>query len=229
MSLRILIVEDEPALARLLGYNLGAEGYVVTQCPRGDEAMMAIIDSKPDLVILDWMLPGLSGIELCRQIRARDALKALPILMLTARGEEHERVRGLATGADDYVVKPFSLPEFMARVKALLRRSQPMQSADVLEVGTLRLDRRTRETRRSNRVLSLSPIEFRLIDLFASNPGRVYARQHLLDMVWGQDSILDDRTVDVTIGRLRKALNGPDEPDLIRTLRGEGYCFQRPE
>jgi two-component system, OmpR family, phosphate regulon response regulator PhoB len=225
MPTRILVVEDEQPLVTLLAYNLEAAGYDVTSESRGDDAEMVIADHPPDLLVLDWMLPGLSGIELCRRLRQRPTTKALPILMLTARGEEADRVRGLATGADDYVVKPFSVAEVMARVKALLRRANPALVEDALEVGGLRLDRTARRVNRDGREVKLGPTEFRLLEHLMKSPGRVYERTQLLDMVWGRDAEIDDRTVDVHVGRLRKALSRGVERDPIRTVRGAGYAF----
>ncbi len=222
---RILIVEDEADLALLIGYNLEAEGYVVESVARGDEAELRLAESTPDLVILDWMLPGLSGIEICRRLRARDATRTLPIIMVTARREEAERVRGLAMGADDYVVKPFSVPELMARVRALLRRSRPERIAERLCAGDLDLDRITRRVRRGERNIHLGPTDFRLLEYLLEKPGRVFSRAQLLDLVWGRSAEVDERTVDVHIGRLRKRLSKGREPDPIRTVRGAGYAF----
>jgi two-component system, OmpR family, phosphate regulon response regulator PhoB len=221
----ILIVEDEEALTLLLRYNLEAEGYDVESVARGDEADIRIRERTPDLILLDWMLPGLSGIELCRRLRQRGETQRLPIIMLTARGEESERVRGLATGADDYVVKPFSVPELLARVRALLRRASPERVASMLEAGDIALDRETRRVRRSGRELHLGPTEFRMLEFLMEKPGRVFTRSQLLDGVWGHDSEIDERTVDVHVGRLRKAINRPREKDPIRTVRGSGYSF----
>jgi two-component system, OmpR family, phosphate regulon response regulator PhoB len=225
MRARILIVEDEQPLVTLLTYNLEAEGYAVRVEIRGDDAAVHLLDEVPDLLILDWMLPGMSGIELCRRLRQRQETRALPIIMLTARGEESERIRGLATGADDYVVKPFSVAELMARVKALLRRANPAIASDVIALGDLRLDRTTKRVHRGDREVKLGPTEFRLLECLMKSPGRVYGRDQLLDQVWGRDAEIDDRTVDVHVGRLRKAVTGPREPDPIRTVRGAGYAF----
>jgi two-component system, OmpR family, phosphate regulon response regulator PhoB len=222
---RILIVEDEADLALLVGYNLEAEGYVVESVARGDEAELRLAESAPDLVILDWMLPGVSGIEICRRLRARDATRTLPIIMVTARREEAERVRGLAMGADDYVVKPFSVPELMARVRALLRRSRPERIAERLYAGDLDLDRITRRVRRGERNIHLGPTDFRLLEYLLEKPGRVFSRAQLLDLIWGRSAEVDERTVDVHIGRLRKRLSKGREPDPIRTVRGAGYAF----
>ncbi|MGL4439895.1 MAG: phosphate regulon transcriptional regulator PhoB [Bosea sp. (in: a-proteobacteria)] len=225
MSASIMIVEDEEPLSLLLRYNLEAEGYRVQVCARGDEAELRLHEEKPDLVLLDWMLPGLSGIELCRRLRQRRETESLPVIMLTARGEETERVRGLSTGADDYVVKPFSVPELLARVRALLRRVNPERIADELGAGDIKLDRNTRRVWRSGGELHLGPTEFRLLEFFMEKPGRVYTRGQLLDAVWGRDAEIDERTVDVHVGRLRKALSGGDGRDPIRTVRGAGYSL----
>lgn len=223
---RIAVVEDEEALSVLLRYNLEAEGYQVDTILRGDEAEIVLREKVPDLLILDWMLPGLSGIELCRRLRARAETERLPIIMLTARGEESERVRGLATGADDYVVKPFSTPELLARVKAMLRRAKPETIASVLKVGDIELDREAHRVHRANREIRLGPTEFRLLEFLMQSPGRVFSRSQLLDGVWGEDIYVDDRTVDVHIGRLRKAVNPGRMRDLIRTVRGAGYSLE---
>ena len=222
---RILVVEDEADLALLLAYNLEAEGYVAETVARGDEAELRLAENPPDLAILDWMLPGVSGLEICRRLRAREANRTLPVIMLTARGEEAERVRGLSVGADDYVVKPFSVPELLARVRALLRRSRPERIADRLVAGDLDLDRETRRVRRGQRDIHLGPTEFRLLEYLLEKPGRVFTRAQLLDGVWGQTAEIDERTVDVHVGRLRKALSRGRERDPIRTVRGTGYSF----
>jgi two-component system phosphate regulon response regulator PhoB len=225
MTAHILIVEDEEALTLLLRYNLEAEGYEVETAARGDEADIRLKERTPDLIILDWMLPGLSGIELCRRLRARPETKALPIIMLTARGEESERIRGLATGADDYIVKPFSVPELIARVRALLRRANPERVATVLSFGDIELDREKKRVSRAGRSVDVGPTEYRLLEFLMERVGRVFSRQQLLDGVWGNDIYIDERTVDVHVGRLRKALNRGDENDPIRTVRGSGYAF----
>jgi two-component system phosphate regulon response regulator PhoB len=225
MSARILVVEDEEALTTLLRYNLDAEGYEVETVARGDEADTRLKEHVPDLVVLDWMLPGLSGIELCRRLRARAETQHLPIIMLTARGEESERVRGLATGADDYIVKPFSVPELLARVRGLLRRANPERVATLLKAGDLEVDREKHRVTRAGRTLDLGPTEYRLLEFFMEHPGRVFSREQLLDGVWGRDIYIDERTVDVHIGRLRKALNAGRERDPIRTVRGAGYAL----
>ena len=225
MSARILIVEDEEPLTMLLRYNLEAEGYKVETAARGDEADTKLKESPPDLVVLDWMLPGLSGIELCRRLRARPATKTLPIIMLTARGEESEKVRGLATGADDYIVKPFSVPELLARVRALLRRANPERVAAVLMIGDIELDREKKRVSRAARTVDLGPTEYRLLEFLMERSGRVFSRGQLLDGVWGSEIYIDERTVDVHVGRLRKALTRGNESDPIRTVRGSGYAF----
>ncbi|MTH96506.1 phosphate regulon transcriptional regulator PhoB [Roseibium sp. RKSG952] len=222
---KVLIVEDEEPLSLLLRYNLEAEGYTVDTCARGDEAEIRLRESQPDLLLLDWMLPGLSGIELCRRLRGREDTERLPVIMLTARGEEAERIRGLSTGADDYVVKPFSVPELMARVRAILRRASPEVVSTILRSGDIELDRETHRVRRNEKEIHLGPTEFRLLEFLMTAPGRVFSREQLLDGVWGHDVYVDERTVDVHVGRLRKALNRGKAKDPIRTVRGAGYAF----
>ena len=225
MNTRILLVEDEEPLTIMLRYNLEKEGFSVETSARGDDADLRFRENPPDLAVIDWMLPGLSGIELVRRLRARPETKQLPIIMLTARGEEPERVRGLATGADDYIVKPFSLPELLARIRALLRRVSPENTSAVLTIGDIHLDREKKRISRNDREVTLGPTEFRLLEFLMENPGRVYSREQLLDSVWGRDIYIDERTVDVHVGRLRKALNRGHEPDPIRTVRGTGYSI----
>ncbi len=222
---RILVVEDEETLSLLLSYNLESEGFVVECVERGDEADIRLQENPPDLVILDWMLPGVSGLEICRRMRARQATRSLPVIMLTARGEEGERVRGLSTGADDYIVKPFSVPELIARVRALLRRASPDRVASRLSAGDLELDRQNWRVHRNKRTIHLGPTEFRLLEYLMAKPGRVFSRAQLLDSVWGLAVEIDERTVDVHVGRLRKALSQGGETDPIRTVRGAGYAF----
>ncbi|MEW5424353.1 phosphate regulon transcriptional regulator PhoB [Amorphus sp. 3PC139-8] len=222
---KVLIVEDEEPLALLLRYNLEADGFSVDTCTRGDEAEIRLRETQPDLLVLDWMLPGLSGIELCRRLRNRPQTENLPVIMLTARGEETERIRGLSTGADDYVVKPFSVPELMARIRAILRRTKPAVVSSLLTAGDIELDRTTHRVRRSGREIHLGPTEFRLLEFLMQSPGRVFSREQLLDGVWGHDVYVDERTVDVHIGRLRKAVNRGKVRDPIRTVRGAGYAF----
>ncbi len=225
MPARILIIEDDEAITTLVRYNLEAEGFLVDAVSSGDDAESALKDAPPDLVVLDWMLPGVSGLELCRRLRAAKETRATPILMLTARGEESDRVRGLMTGADDYVVKPFSPGELTARVKSLLRRANPEQLADILSVGDVEMDRIAHRVRRGVREVNMGPTEYRLLEFFMQNPGRVFNRSQLLDGVWGRDVYVDERTVDVHIGRLRKCLIRGRERDPVRTVRGSGYAF----
>lgn len=222
----VLVVEDESAIGELIRYNLEAQGYRTTLAASGEEAELLLGEDAFDLVVLDWMLPGLSGIELCRRVRRADATRGVPILMLTARGEESDRIRGLSTGADDYVVKPFSVPELIARVKALLRRASPDRIADVLRSGDIALDRSAHRVMRREREVRMGPTEFRLLSFFMENTGRVLSRQQLLDGVWGRDAFIDGRTVDVHVGRLRKALVRGNDRDPIRTVRGAGYIFE---
>jgi two-component system, OmpR family, phosphate regulon response regulator PhoB len=222
---RILIVEDDSDIALLLAYNLEAEGYVVEIVERGDEVELRLAERAPDLVILDWMLPGVSGIEICQRLRARENTRTLPVIMVTARAEEAERVRGFSVGADDYVVKPFSVPELMARVRALLRRSRPERIADRLNAGDLELNREMRRVRRGEREIHLGPIEFRLLEYLLERPGRVFSRAQLLDGIWGQTAEIEARTVDVHVGRLRRALSKGREHNPIRTVRNAGYAF----
>jgi two-component system phosphate regulon response regulator PhoB len=225
MSALVLIVEDEAAIHELLAYNLEAEGFRTKVVEQGEDVYPAITEEMPDLVLLDWMLPGLSGIEVCRMLRARPETQSLPVIMLTARGEEAERVRGLATGADDYIVKPFSVPEVMARIRSLLRRVNPEAVSDVLLRGDITLDRVKKRVSRNGRDITLSPTEFRLLEYLMQAPGRVFSRAQLLDRVWGDTGDIDERTVDVHVGRLRKSLSRGRETDPLRTVRGTGYAF----
>ncbi|CAN5429027.1 phosphate regulon transcriptional regulator PhoB [soil metagenome] len=225
MTASILIVEDEEPIQVLLTYNLEAEGFRVRATANGEDVPRFVQEERPDLMVLDWMLPGISGIEVCRLLRSRPETRDIPVIMLTARGEETERVRGLATGADDYIVKPFSVPELMARIRSILRRVNPDSVAESLKAGDLSLDRRTRRVTRATRDINLSPTEFRLLEHLMQNPGRVYSRSQLLDAVWGRDIYVDERTVDVHVGRLRKSLKRGREYDPIRTVRGMGYSF----
>lgn len=221
----VLLVEDEPAQREVLAYNLEAEGFAVTQAGDGEEALMLIDEAAPDIIILDWMMPNLSGIEVCRRLKMRPETRGIPIILLSARAEEVDRVRGLETGADDYVVKPYSVLELMARARAQLRRVRPSTAGVVLEFEDIRLDPETHRVYRGNSVLKLGPTEFRLLTTFMEKPGRVWSREALLDRVWGRDIYVDTRTVDVHIGRLRKALCqfGGDDP--LRTVRGAGYAL----
>jgi two-component system phosphate regulon response regulator PhoB len=226
IAAKVMVVEDEEPLCVLLKYNLEAEGYQVEIVTRGDEAEIRLQESVPDLLVLDWMVPGISGIELCRRLRMRAETERLPIIMLTARGEESDRVRGLSTGADDYLVKPFSTPEFVARVRALLRRAKPEVLSSVLKVGDIVLDREAHRVYRRKAEIKLGPTEFRLLEFLMQHPGRVFSRGQLLDNVWGETIYIDERTVDVHVGRLRKAVNNGRMPDVIRTIRGSGYAIR---
>jgi two-component system phosphate regulon response regulator PhoB len=221
----VLVVEDEDALATLLQYNLDKEGYSVRVAMDGEEALMLADEAAPDLVLLDWMLPKVSGVEVCRRLRARPATRNTPIIMLTARGEEGDRIRGLDTGADDYVVKPFSMIELTARVRAVLRRIRPGLADDQLNHGDIVVDRVAHRVKRQGRDIHLGPTEFKLLDHLMQHPGRVFSREQLLNAVWGSDVYVEARTVDVHIGRLRKALNGDVDGDPIRTVRSAGYSL----
>jgi two-component system phosphate regulon response regulator PhoB len=221
----VLVVEDEPAIAELLRYNLEAADFEVGMAADGDEALMAVAERQPDLVLLDWMLPGLSGIEVCRQLRRKRETRNLPIILLTARGEENDRVRGLDSGADDYVVKPFSPGEVVARVRAVIRRTRPAAVEDQLVFADIEMDLATHRVTRGGEALHLGPTEFRLLRHLMEYPGRVYSREQLLDAVWGHNVYVESRTVDVHIRRLRKALNQGDAPDVIRTVRSAGYAL----
>lgn len=223
---KILIVEDEDALATLLEYNLGKENFDVSLAGDGEEAMLKIEEDAPDLVILDWMLPKVSGIEVCRRLRTKPETRNLPIIMLTARSEEADRIRGLETGADDYLTKPFSTNELIARVRAVLRRIRPGLAEDKVSVGDLLVDRVSHKVLRGDREIHLGPTEFRLLDHLIQHPGRVFSREQLLNAVWGSDVFVEVRTVDVHIGRLRKALNKFKQGDPIRTVRSAGYALE---
>ena len=225
MTARMLVVEDEEALATLLDYNLSRVGYQVRLAQDGDEALLALEEEVPDLVVLDWMLPGVSGLEICRRIRSKPATRELPVIIVTARGEEEDRVRGLDTGADDYMTKPLSIAELVARIKAVLRRAHPAVAGDVACFGDIRLDREVRRVKRSGREIRLGPTEFRLLECLLERPGRVFSREQLLDLVWGREVYVEPRTVDVHVGRLRKALNRQGERDPIRTVRAAGYAL----
>lgn len=221
----IMIVEDEEPLSMLLKYNLEAEGYQVEIVARGDEAEIRLMENVPDLLVLDWMIPVISGIELCRRLRMRPETERLPIIMLTARGEESDRIRGLSVGADDFLVKPFSTPEFVARIRALLRRAKPQVLSSVLSVNDLVLDREQHRVYRNGRPLHVGPTEYRLLEFLMLSPGRVFSREQLLNNVWGETIYIDERTVDVHVGRLRKSINAGRNRDLIRTVRGAGYAL----
>jgi two-component system phosphate regulon response regulator PhoB len=221
----ILVVEDEDSLATLLQYNLQKEGYSVTMAGDGEEALLLVDEKLPDLIVLDWMLPKLSGIEVCRRLRQRNETRNVPIIMLTARGEETDRIRGLDTGADDYVVKPFSMTELAARIRAVLRRLRPGLAEDRVRRGDIVIDRVAHRVKRGGTEVHLGPTEFRLLDHLMQNPGRVFSREQLLDAVWGSDVYVEARTVDVHIGRLRKALGVAETADPIRTVRSAGYSL----
>jgi two-component system phosphate regulon response regulator PhoB len=221
----ILVMEDEDALATLLQYNLEKEGYDVAVAADGEEGMLQIDERTPDLILLDWMLPKLSGIEVCRRVRGRAETRNLPIIMLTARGEETDRVRGLDTGADDYMTKPFSMTELTARIRAVLRRIRPGLADDRVNHADIIMDRVAHRVSRAGREVHLGPTEFRLLDHFLKHPGRVFSREQLLDAVWGSDVYVEARTVDVHVGRLRKALNVEGTVNPIRTVRSAGYSL----
>jgi two-component system, OmpR family, phosphate regulon response regulator PhoB len=221
----VLVVEDESAQREILKYNLEAEGFSVVMAETGDEALLLVQEEHPDLIVLDWMLPNVSGIEICRQVKSRPETRAIPIIMLSARSEEVDRVRGLETGADDYMVKPYSVVELMARLRTQLRRTRPAAVGERLSYGDITLDATEHRVHRDGMPLQLGPTEFRLLTTFMEKPGRVWSREQLLDRVWGRDIYVDTRTIDVHVGRLRKALmrHGGDDP--IRTVRGAGYAL----
>ena len=225
----VLVVEDEAALVTLLRYNLEREGFRVAEARDGEEAMLQIAEQMPDLVILDWMLPLMSGIEVCRQLRRLPETRRLPIVMLTARGEEGDKLRGLDAGADDYVTKPFSPSELIARLRAVLRRAKPEREDETLKYQDLVMDLASHRVKRNGREVHLGPTEFRLLRHLLENQGRVFSREQLLDMVWGRDVYVEPRTVDVHIRRLRKAINAEVEKDLIRTVRAAGYALDHAE
>ena len=225
MSASVLIIEDEAPLQKLLAYNLRAAGFDTTAAHDGEEALLLIAEQAPDLILLDWMLPQLSGLELCRRLRRRPETAHIPIIMLTARGEEPDRLRGLETGADDYVTKPFSPAELIARIRAVLRRVRPALAGQVLTFHDLSMDLAAHRVFRADREIHLSPTEFRLLRHFLESPGRVFGRAQLLDRVWGGDLEIEPRTVDATIRRLRRALNAGGETDVLRTVRAEGYSL----
>ena len=223
----ILVVDDEAALLTLVRYNLEKGGFEVGEAVDGEEAMLMIRERRPDLILLDWMLPRLSGIEVCRRVRRQADTQNLPIIMLTARGEESDRVRGLDYGADDYIVKPFSPSELVARVRAVLRRLRPAFEADTLEYSGVTMDLAEYRVTRDGEDIRLAPTEFRLMRYFMENPGRVYSREQLLDAVWGREIYLEPRTVDVHVRRLRKSLNAGGKQDIIRTVRAAGYSLDQ--
>lgn len=221
----VLVAEDEMPLMTLLRYNLEKEGYRALDASDGEQALMLAAEETPDLVLLDWMMPKVTGIEVCRRLRSRTETRNVPIIMLTARGEESDRVRGLDTGADDYITKPFSMTELLARIRAVMRRIRPALAEDVVQFGDVSIDRSAHRVRRGARDIHLGPTEYRLLDHFMQHPGRVFSREQLLDAVWGSGVYVDARTVDVHIGRLRKALNEPGQVDPIRTVRSAGYAL----
>ncbi|MBX3499819.1 MAG: phosphate regulon transcriptional regulator PhoB [Alphaproteobacteria bacterium] len=225
MQPHILLVEDEKSLVELLRYNLEQSGYRVTVATNGEEALTAVADDRPDLVLLDWMLPLMSGLEVCRQLRRQPTTSNIPIIMLTARGEEGDRIRGLDAGADDYVSKPFSPSELVARIRAVLRRIRPALADEVLEYADIAMDLVQHRVLRSGKPIHLGPTEFRLLRHLMEHPGRVFSREQLLDAVWGRDVYVEARTVDVHIRRLRVALNGEQHADVIRTVRAAGYAL----
>jgi len=225
MKPRVLIVEDEAPLVTMLRYNLEREGFAVDEATDGEEALLRIAEQRPDAVLLDWMLPLVSGLEVCRRIRRVPATRSLPVIMLTARGEEGDRIRGLDSGADDYVVKPFSPSELVARLRAVIRRAQPSAAANVLRYADVEMDLTAYRVSRAGRPVHLGPTEFRLLRHFLQHPSRVFSREQLLDRVWGHESEVEMRTVDVHIRRLRKALNDGGGNDLLRTVRSVGYAL----
>ncbi|WP_299145407.1 phosphate regulon transcriptional regulator PhoB [uncultured Tateyamaria sp.] len=222
---RVLVVEDEPAQREVLSYNLEAEGFAVSRAQNGEEALLLVDEDMPDIIVLDWMMPNLSGIEVCRRLKIRPETRAIPIIMLSARSEEVDKVRGLETGADDYVIKPYSVIELMARVRSQLRRVRPASVGQRLEFDDIVLDAESHKVTRATDELKLGPTEFRLLSTFMEKPGRVWSREQLLDRVWGRDIYVDTRTVDVHIGRLRKALTQHGGSDPVRTVRGAGYAL----
>ncbi|GLQ22959.1 DNA-binding response regulator [Algimonas ampicilliniresistens] len=225
----VLIVEDEDALATLLEYNFGKEGFETALAMDGEEALLLASERTPDLILLDWMLPKLSGVEVCRRLRRRKETSKTPVIMLTARSDETDRITGLDFGADDYMIKPFSMPELFARTRALMRRAKPSLLEDIIRIGDIEVDSQAFRVKRDGELIHLGPTEFRLLDHFARHPGRVFSREQLLDAVWGRDVYVEARTVDVHIGRLRKALKRPGKSDPIRTVRSAGYAFEGVE
>jgi two-component system phosphate regulon response regulator PhoB len=221
----VLVVEDEAPLLTLLRYNLEKQGFRVDEACDGEEALLRVAEGRPDLVLLDWMLPALSGIEVCRQLRRRPGTRDLPIIMVTARTEDQDAVRALDTGADDYITKPFAMDSLLARIRALLRRSGAVSARGVLSWRDLALDQDAHRVSRAGRPLHLGPTEYRLLEFFMQHPRRVFSREQVLDAVWGRDIHVEPRTVDVHIRRLRKAVNGPGEEDIIRTVRSAGYAL----
>ena len=227
MSIKILVIEDDPSLTELIKYNLEQKNYAVRIEMDGEEGLLTAQTDLPDLILLDWMLPNLSGIEVCRRLRRTKSTKSIPIIMLTARSEENERIRGLDTGADDYITKPFSPKELVARIKAILRRIRPAFSEETLEYAGIVMDLSYRKIKRDGESIHLGPTEFNILKFFMENPRRVFSREQLLDMVWGNDIYVEARTIDVHIRRLRKALNEAGKPNIIRTVRSAGYSLDQ--
>ena len=225
MGIKVLLVEDEEALQGLLEYNLQKEGFEVVIEGDGGAAHTAVAEHSPDIILLDWMLPNKNGIDICRALRANDSTKSIPIIMLTARAEEEDKLKGLGYGADDYITKPFSVSEVLARIKAVLRRANPAIAEDLVSFADIILDRGQKRVKRAGKTIDLGPTEFRLLEVLIQRPGRVYDRAQLLDRVWGQDVFVEIRTVDVHVGRLRKALNKGFVTDPIRTVRAAGYAL----
>lgn len=225
MQSHVLIIEDEAAQREILGYNLEAAGHRVSHAVDGEEGLLLVAEDAPDVIVLDWMMPNLSGIEVCRQLKLRTETRSIPVIMLSARAEEVDKVRGLDIGADDYVIKPYSIAELMARVQAQLRRVRPTTAGIVLQYGDIELDSETHRVTCAGQTLKLGPTEFKLLSTFMEKPGRVLSRDTLLDRVWGKDIYVDTRTVDVHVGRLRKAITGAGAADPIRTVRGAGYAL----
>lgn len=221
----VLIVEDDPAQREVLAYNVRAEGYLIDTAETGDEALLKVREEVPDLIVLDWMLPNVSGIEICRQLKVNSETARIPVIMLSARAEETDRVRGLETGADDYIVKPYSVAELLARIRTQLRRTRPAAVGQRLEFEDIVMDVEQHRVFRSDNALKLGPTEFKLLATFMERPGRVWSREQLLDRVWGRDIYVDTRTVDVHVGRLRKALGSHGGSDVLRTVRGSGYAL----
>jgi two-component system phosphate regulon response regulator PhoB len=221
----VLVIEDEPAQQEILTYNLEKNGYETHTASDGEEGLLLAQEINPTLIILDWMLPKLSGVEVCRQLKRSKATKRIPVMMLTARGEESDRVRGLDIGADDYMVKPYSVAELLARARAMIRRANPMESLDIIQYKDIELDHEQHKVKRNNKLIKLGPTEYRLLSVFLSRPGRVWSRDQLLERVWVHDLDIDFRTVDVHVGRLRRALKQEGKPDLIRTVRSAGYSL----
>lgn len=221
----VLVIEDEPAQQEILTYNLEKSGYETHTASDGEEGLLLAQEINPTLIILDWMLPKLSGVEVCRQLKRSKATKRIPVMMLTARGEESDRVRGLDIGADDYMVKPYSVAELLARARAMIRRANPMESLDIIQYKDIELDHEQHKVKRNNKLIKLGPTEYRLLSVFLSRPGRVWSRDQLLERVWEHDLDIDFRTVDVHVGRLRRALKQEGKPDLIRTVRSAGYSL----